>query len=302
MRESHLKATVFLGGGRITAALIAGLRLARYKQPMIVHDRHPEKLRELSKRYQVMVEPDLQKALARANLLILAVRPASVADLLLSLDNVNRPLLAVSLAAGLPLSMLQSGVGPPVRWARAMPSPVCRVGQGLTGVAFPAGLPRRDRTLVRRFFANVGQVIEVPESQFDIFTAAYSSSHGYHALAMLAEAAESAGLDSAIAISAAAHALADGINSWRGSKVELHDLLQEAATPGGIAATVMSTMEKNGYGPLLQTALRAGVDRARANAATLAAAGLSPSHKLPRQARQPHKLVKRKHRLRKSNQ
>ena len=51
----------------------------------------------------------------------------------------------------------------------------------------------------------------------------YSSSHGYHALAALAEAAEKLGLDRKTALTAAAHALADGVLAWRESDLSLDD-------------------------------------------------------------------------------
>lgn len=258
-----MKPTVFLGGGRITAALIAGLRLAKYRIPIVVHDRHPEKLRQLRKKYKVGVEADLQCAVDSAGLLIVAVRPASVATLLQEIGAINRPLLAVSLAAGIPLAKLKARLGPPVRWARAMPSPVCRTGQGLTGLAFPKRIPVADRQRVREFFANVGNIIGVPESQFDIFTAAYSPSHGYHAVATLARAAEKMGLDHRVALIAAAHGLAGGI---REGEILLDELIKEAATPGGIAEAAMTAMDKGQYQRLVQKALRAAVARARANA------------------------------------
>ncbi len=261
-----MKATVFLGGGRITAALIAGLRLANYRNPVIVHDQHPEKLRDLRKQYKVNTESDLQRAVAQAGLMIVAVRPGSVGELLQEVGRVDHPLLAISVAAGIPLSRLRTQLGPPVKWARAMPSPVSRIGRGLIGVAFPPRLPIVDRRLVNTFFANVGTVVEIPEKQFDIFTATYSCSHGYHALSNLTRAAEKLGLDRSIAPLAAAHALADGILSWREGTVSLDDLVKEAATPGGIAAAVMNTMDESGYQAIVKQSLAAGIARAQANA------------------------------------
>lgn len=258
-----MKPTVFLGGGRITAALIAGLRLAKYRTPIVVHDRHLEKLRQVKKKYKVGIEPSLQHAVDGAGLLVVAVRPASVAELLLEIGAVDRPLLAVSLAAGIPLAKLKARLGPPLRWARAMPSPACRTGQGLTGLAFPKRMPAADRLRVREFFACVGNIIEVPESQFDIFTATYSPSHGYHAVATLARAAENMGLDREVALIAAAHGLAGGI---RDGAIVLDELIKEAATPGGIAAAAMTAMDKGHYQRLVEKALRAAVARARANA------------------------------------
>jgi pyrroline-5-carboxylate reductase len=253
---------VFLGGGRITSAMLAGLRLADVKERFIVHDRNPGKLRELRKRYHVAVEPDLRRAVSSASMLIIAVRPDSVRELLRSIGKVKSPTLAVSLAAGVPLRILRQTLGPPIRWARAMPSPVCRSGRGLTAVTFPGGLSPPDRKRVRDFFLSLGQVVEIPESKFDAFTVTYSSSHGYHALATLARAAQEAGLDRKTALLASAHALTDGIVAWRDGKHALEALLQEAATPGGIAATTTAGMDAAGYGRAVRKGVRDGLRRA----------------------------------------
>jgi pyrroline-5-carboxylate reductase len=271
MKAAQSKTTVFLGGGRITGALLAGLRLAKYDQPMVVHDRHPAKLRQLRRDYGVTVEPDLLRAVEQAHLLIIAVRPDSVRELLdgllgdlLKLKKIRptHPMIAVSLAAGIPLANLRRWVGKPVRWARAMPSPVARSGRGLTALTFGRDFRAGARREVRDFFARVGMVLEIPESSFDVFSVTYSSSQGYHALAALAEGAETLGLNRKTALTAAAHALADGILAWREGSVPLVDLLHEAATPGGIAAATMASMDKAGYKRAVQRGLRSGMDRA----------------------------------------
>jgi pyrroline-5-carboxylate reductase len=260
-----MKPTVFLGGGRITGALISGLRLAGYQQPIVVHDRHAAKLRRLQRQFDVTVERDLQRAVAQAGLLIVAVRPDSMKDLLAAIGPVKRPLLAVSLAAGVPLAKLRQRLGPPVRWARAMPSPTCRTGRGFTALAFSREISPRERKLVRDFFARVGAVVEIPENKFDVFTATYSSSHGYHALAALSRAGEKLGLERKTALAAAAHALAGGVMAFTESKLPLEKLIHEAATPGGIAAQVMKMMDDAGYYRIIERGVRAGVARARAN-------------------------------------
>ncbi len=264
-QATGVKATVFLGGGRITSALIAGLRLAKYDEPIIVHDRNPRKLRQLKKQFGIIVEPNLHQAVGQAGLLIIAVRPDSVSELLRQIE-INRPLTAVSLAAGIPLSKLRARLRSPVRWARAMPSPVCRAGRGLTALTFDRAFSSTTKREVRSFFARTGTTLEIPESQFDAFTVTYSSSHGYHALAALAGSAQRLGLNRKTALTAAAHALADGILSWREGRIQLVHLLHEATTPGGIAAAVMSAMDSSGYARSVQQGLRAGITRARKNA------------------------------------
>jgi pyrroline-5-carboxylate reductase len=263
-----VKATVFLGGGRITNALLAGLRLAGYDQPIVVHDRHPEKLQNLKRQYGIAVEPDLHRAVEAAHLLIIAVRPDSVRGLLkeVGMHKIHPRFTAVSLAAGVPLAKLRAGLRSPVQWARAMPSPVCRAGRGLTALTFSRDISGAARAKVRNFFTLVGGVLEIPENQFDAFTVTFSSSHGYHALATLINAAEAVGLNRKSARVAAAHALADGIAAWRAGTSPLEDLLQEAATPGGTAAAVITSINGAGYARIVSQGLRAGIRQARKNA------------------------------------
>src|ERR1700687_4106460 len=98
--------------------MLEGLRLAKTRHCLIVHDRNPSKLRDLKKRYAVAVEPDLNSAVKQAEVLIVAVRPSSVRVVLRAIGNpignMDRPLLAVSLAAGVTLRLMGTLVVPPL--------------------------------------------------------------------------------------------------------------------------------------------------------------------------------------------
>src|SRR5438132_1346311 len=122
-------ATVFLGGGRITGSMAAGLRMDGYREKIVVYDRHPEKVRILRRESRVEVARDLESAMLDAEILIVAVRPASVAEILGEVKDcgILPPKLCISLAAGIPLAKLRMRLGARTHWVRAMPSPVCRV-------------------------------------------------------------------------------------------------------------------------------------------------------------------------------
>jgi pyrroline-5-carboxylate reductase len=263
-----MKPIVFLGGGRITSVLVEGLRRSAYRGTLIVHDHNSAKLRALRK-FKVDGESNLASAVARAGLLIVAVRPRGVKALLQEASRARgsarkrsasraKPLTAVSLAAGVPLSVLHRWF-PDARWTRAMPSPVCRSARGLTALAWGPGLTASQRGEIRSFFTRVGSVVEIPESQFNAFTVVYSSSHGYHALSALADAGVRAGLRRSSALRAAAHALEGGIRYWRESGADLAELLHEAATPGGIAAATMNGMDRAGYRKAIVRGVAAGM-------------------------------------------
>jgi len=268
MMQKRKADLLFLGGGRITSALCAGLRLAGDRRKILVYDRHPDKLRTLRKESRIEIAQNLKSAMEDAKMLIVAVRPSSVREMLAEVarSGAMPPRLCVSLAAGIPFRNLREWLGSPARWARAMPSPVCRIGRGLTPVSFDRGVAKSDRARVREWLARVGAVLDLPESQMDAITATHSPTHGYHALARLAKAAERAGLNSKAALIAAGHALSDGIGYWRESGLSLEELLHEAATPGGIAAATMTAMDRAGYARVLQKGLAAGIAQARRNA------------------------------------
>ena len=263
------RSILFVGGGRITSALCAGLRLGKYPCEILVYDRNPDKLRALRAESRVTIADDLHEALSRAEILIMAVRPGSTPAVLQEIAATGTwPQLCVSLAAGIPLAPLRRSLPNPAHWVRAMPSPVSRIGRGLTAISFEPAVSRTERARVHDLFETVGQVIEVCERNFDAFTATYSSSHGYHALATLASAAQRAGLDRKTALTAAAHALADGIHYWREGSLSVDELLHEAVTPGGIAAASMAAMDKAGYRQAVQRGIQAGITQARRNAAS----------------------------------
>lgn len=266
-----MSATVFLGGGRITAALVAGLRRARFRGRIVVCDRHPGKLRRLRREFGVETESDPRRAAEHAakgsenrstGLLLIAVRPEAVLPLLAAAGPLPRRTIVVSLAAGVPLSDLRCALGTHTESARAMPSPAARVGLGLTALAFDPTVRPRSRRRVLQFFERVGQVVEIPEGRFDAFTVAYSTSQGYQALRARVHAARRLGLDARTAFLAVAHSLADGIRSLPNAEA-MEAALVEAATPGGIAARVMKTMQAAGYERIVETAFRAGLAHAR---------------------------------------
>ena len=254
---------VFLGGGRITTALLSGLRLAKYRGPIFVHDRNAHKLERLRREFRIKTEADLNEAVRRADILILAVRPQDLAALLASLPPIHRPMAALSLAAGIPLTVLRRLLGTPVRWARAMPSPAARNGHGLTGLTFSAKYPNAARRAIEHLFSSVGKIVHIPDRQMDAFTVAYSSSHGQYAMQALCAAAQKLGLPRRLALISATHALADSVVASQDSRLRTAELLHEAATPGGIAAECMAALDAGGYPRIVERALRAGVNRAR---------------------------------------
>ena len=97
-----------LGAGKIGEALLAGLLAAG--QPageLCFTERHPERARELTARHGVAAV-DVAQAAARAEVLVVAVKPQDIDPLLAELAAAVAPgTLVVSLCAGLPTSLYE---------------------------------------------------------------------------------------------------------------------------------------------------------------------------------------------------
>jgi len=96
----------FLGGGRITGALLAELRLAGYSRPIVVHDRHTSELRQLRVQYGVKVEPDLHRRGPNRRICWWSpcgrIQSGELLRQIGQFQSKARPTIAVSLAAGHP--------------------------------------------------------------------------------------------------------------------------------------------------------------------------------------------------------
>jgi pyrroline-5-carboxylate reductase len=262
--------TLFIGGGSISAAMIAGLRLGKYAAPIAVHDHRAERMRLLRRAHGATEVPDLGMGVRAAQLIVLAVRPDAAEEVLRDLnvalegggDRQSRKIL-VSVMAGLPLAWLRKRIRPGVTWARAMPSPLCESRNGLTALAFGSGCANETRDAVYRLFATFGQVIVLPERHFDAFTVLYSPSHGVHALSALAEAGMEAGLSRKTALQAAAHALSGAEAALTTGGGNLKRMETQAATPGGTAEATMAGMEAAGYREAVAHGVQRGIARTR---------------------------------------
>lgn len=261
---------MLIGGGSIGAAMIAGLRGAKYEGPLAVHDRSAETMTLLRRKYRVTAEKELARAVRNASVVVLAVRPDAAADLLhelnaaLSQKGAGPQRIFVSVMAGLPLAWLRARIFAPVNWVRAMPSPLCESRNGLTALTFGRGCSRQARQRAKQLFGAFGQVIEIPERQFDAFTVLYSPSHGLHALSALVEAGCQTGFNRKAALLAARHALsAAGAVQDVG---QLRRMVRQAATPGGTAEATMAGMDNAGYRAAVVAGVKAGIQRARSMA------------------------------------
>ena len=184
----RLPAIAFLGAGSMARAIIAGLL-----QPGVVVDggirttnRTAEKAAELAGLEGVTAyatETDVaanHAAVAGASLVVVAVKPAMVPDLLREIaDSLEPGTVVVSVAAGVTVATFESLLPESVAVIRSMPNTPAVVGRAVTGVSAGTRSSDADLALAVSLFETVGQVLVVPESQLDALSTISGSGPAY---------------------------------------------------------------------------------------------------------------------------
>lgn len=172
----RLPSIAFLGAGSMARAILSGLL-----QPGVVVEggvratnRSAERAAELDALDGVTAfatEADdaaNRRAVAGARLVVVAVKPAMVPDLLDEIADALEPgAVVVSVAAGVTVATFESHLPAHVSVIRTMPNTPAVVGRAVTGVSAGTRSSEADLALAVSMFETVGEVLVVPESQLD---------------------------------------------------------------------------------------------------------------------------------------
>ncbi|WP_313540119.1 pyrroline-5-carboxylate reductase [Leifsonia aquatica] len=121
-----------------------------------------------------------RRAVEGAEIVIVAVKPAMVPDLLREIaDSLAPGAVVVSVAAGVTVATFESLLPDSVSVVRSMPNTPAVVGKAVTGISAGTRTEPEDLDLVRSLFETVGQVVEVPESQLDALSTISGSGPAY---------------------------------------------------------------------------------------------------------------------------
>jgi len=253
-----------LGAGKIGEALLAGLLASgRTADELVFTERHPERAAELTARLGV-AGVDVAAAAARAEVLVVAVKPQDIAPVLAELAPVLRPgTLVVTLCAGLPIALFEGALpeGTPV--VRVMPNTPMLVGEAMSAMSPGSHATAEQLATVEKMLAAVGRVVQVPEAQQDAVTALSGSGPAY--FFFLVEAMIDAGILLGLPRTVVSELIvqsAYGAASMLRESADHPVLLREAVTsPAGTTIAAIRELERHGVRAALIDAIEAARDR-----------------------------------------
>jgi pyrroline-5-carboxylate reductase len=258
----------FIGGGNMAQAIIGGLlraghapdRIAIAEPAAAAHDR----LRALDQRLAIGTAN--ATVAAHAELLVLAVKPQVLPDVLAALASVRRPpgQTVLSIAAGFSLERLAAALGPGAALVRVMPNQPALVGAGMAVLVAAPGLSTQQRSAAEYLAGASGEALWLEdESLMDAVTAVSGSGPAYFYLVMeiLEATARELGLPPAAAALLVRQTAAGAARAAGLPQADLVALRSSVTSPGGTTAAALAVLEQAGFGEALRRAVIAARDR-----------------------------------------
>ncbi len=256
----------FIGGGNMASAIIGGL-LRQGLSPAQVDVVEPfaparERLRT---QFGVTALEQPGPALARARLVVWAVKPQTFKEAALQARSHSAGALHLSVAAGIRSDSIAAWLGTE-RIVRSMPNTPALVGKGMTALFARPAVTAADRSLVEQVIATTGESLWVDqESQLDAVTALSGSGPAY--VFFFLEAMTKAGVEMGLTAQQA-HQLAVGTFVGASELARASDdppevLRQRVTSKGGTTYAAITSMEQDQVQALFIKALHAARTRAR---------------------------------------
>jgi pyrroline-5-carboxylate reductase len=258
----------FLGAGNMAEALIKGLLRAGTARPesLIATGRREERLETLRRAYGVRTTLDNVAAVREADVVVLAVKPQALDKVLLQVaPAADMKKLFISVAAGVPISMMEKRLGQGVRLVRTMPNTPSLVGAGACALSKGEHASEEDMAVASRIFQSVGITTVVDENLLDAVTGLSGSGPAYIFLVIeaLSDAGVKVGLPRYTALKLAAQTVLGSAQLLIETNAHPGQLKDQVTSPGGTAIAGLHTLEAGGLRTTLINAVEAATRRSR---------------------------------------
>ena len=258
----------FIGGGNMGGSLIGGLIADGFDSGRIrVAEPDAQRRDALASRFGVITTGAASEAVTGCDVVVLAVKPQVMRAVAMEVGPhlQGRPVLVISVAAGIREAALERWLGGGLPIVRAMPNTPALVQSGASALHANPRVSRAQRSLAESVMRAVGLTVWLDdEDQMDAVTALSGSGPAYIFLVM--EAMEQAGRELGLTTETAR--LLTLQTAFGAAKMALETsedtraLRQHVTSPGGTTEQAVGVLTEGGIQRLFSQALKAAHRRA----------------------------------------
>ena len=267
--KARLRQLGFVGAGNMAGAIIKGLLDAGIQQPsdVWVADSVAEQLRRVRRRYGVGGATDNRALVAGSRVVVLAVKPQVIDDVLAEIRPVVRHnQLFISIAAGVPLRRLERQLGGSARVVRVMPNTPALLGKGISVLVKGWRATAADLRASLRLFRAVGDALAVDDERLlDPVTGVSGSgpAYVYRFAEALIEAGTAQGLASEVAGRLVFRTMEGAAAMLLESGMTPKQLREMVSSPGGTTLAGLAALDEAGFMRSVARAVEAATGRSR---------------------------------------
>ncbi|MCF6159076.1 MAG: pyrroline-5-carboxylate reductase [wastewater metagenome] len=258
----------FIGGGKMGEALCRGIIHAQVSETrnIMVSDVLTERCEALHAETGIHTTQRNKDVVSFADVIILAVKPQIMGEVLNTIkDDIDSRHLVISIAAGIPLRFLESGLQTGARIVRVMPNTPCLVGVSATVFALGTYATETDGRLVSDIFQAVGKVFQLDEKYLDAVTGLSGSgpAYVYMFIEALSDGGVKMGLPRDVATTLAAQTTLGAAKMVLETGQHPAKLKDDVASPGGTTIAGISTLEDGGFRACLINAVKSATVKSK---------------------------------------
>lgn len=258
-----------IGTGNMGGAIIRGLTRSGRISPehLLAYDVDAKKLEDIAKDVVGFRAAPGNRELAEfADVVIIAVKPDAVGSVLNDIyPAVDGNTLVVSIAAGIPISYIESRLRAGVRVVRVMPNTPAIVGAGSCVACAGSKASEGDLRIVRELFSSVGVVHILKEEHMDAVTGLSGSGPAYVFMVIeaLADGGVRSGLPRDVSLDLAARTVFGSAKLLLESREHPAKLREMVTSPGGTTIAGLQVLEDRGVRGAFMTAVFAAALRSK---------------------------------------
>jgi pyrroline-5-carboxylate reductase len=271
-----------LGAGNMGSALIGGILKGGVTEArrLIATARTAERAHEVEEKFGIRATAGgNREAAAFADVIVLAVKPTTLPKVLGEIREALRgDQILLSLAASVPISLIEKLAGSEMAVFRAMPNIPVVVEEGATAIAANRRCGVEQKRIVEDIFRAVGVAAFVDEHLMDAVTALSGSGPAYVYMvieAMIAGGLKM-GLSREISTRLAEQTVLGAAKLVRETGLHPAILRDQVITPGGVTISAIHELERHGLRSMLisaiETATKHSESRSRALVESIEAA------------------------------
>ena len=263
---SKMKIT-FLGAGNMAEALVRGVLDGRVcdASGVTVTDVRPERLAFFRDNLKVNAVESNRDAAGQADVVVLAVKPQSLGDLLKELKGAaSKDALVLSIAAGITTRWIEDRMENGIRVVRVMPNTPALVGQGVSAICGGRWAGEADMGTAERILGSVGSVVRVAEKDMDAVTALSGSGPAYvfFLIEAMMKAAADLGLNDVVARELVNATVEGSARLIIQTGLDAAELRARVTSKGGTTAAALGVLAAGGVAEKWVEAIKAAHHRA----------------------------------------